>query len=110
VTHSAVRRFAAVCAVLLVVDWALGVLCARGVLPLWVFLLANLPLGVLYVGLELTWTGTRYVVLGRTVGEMTSLAVFLGVVVGQSLLCFGLLQRLWTSRRPREHRAAGDVA
>ena len=93
VTPKRLRNLGLVLLGLLAIDWTLGVLIARGQLPLWTFAVANFPFGLLHVGLESTWTGMRYNVAGHTVGDGASLAVFLFVVLAQGLCYFVLLER-----------------
>jgi hypothetical protein len=93
-TPKRLRNLTIVLLALLAIDWTLGVLITRGQLPLWTFAVANFPFGLLHVGLESTWTGTSYVVAGRTVGDVTSLTVMLFVVLAQGLLYFAVLERL----------------
>lgn len=92
------RRLGAVFGIVLLVDWALGVLCASGHLPHWVFLLLNLPFGALYVLMESSWVGTHYELWGWRFGDLGSLVVFLFVVIAQSLLYF-LAWRMVRGRR-----------
>jgi len=94
------RRWVAVALVVLIVDWIVGAMCASGTLPHWVFLLFNIPFGALYVWMESSWVGTHYEWLGQTVSDAGSLAVFLFVVVAQSLLCFALYECLRKKRCP----------
>lgn len=91
------RRLGTFFGIVLVMDWALGVLCASGHLPHWVFLLLNLPFGGLYVLMESSWVGTHYELLGWRFGDLGSLAVFLFVVIAQSLLYF----QAWRTVRGR---------
>lgn len=92
------REFGVVLGTVLLMDWALGVLCASGHLPHWVFLLLNLPFGALYVLMESSWVGTHYELWGWRFGDLGSLAVFLFVVIAQSLLNF-LAWRMVRGRR-----------
>jgi len=98
------REFGVVLGTVLLMDWALGVLCASGHLPHWVFLLFNLPFGGLYVLMESSWVGTHYELWGWRFGDLGSLAVFLFVVVAQSLLYF----QAW--RMARERKRASSAA
>jgi hypothetical protein len=92
------RNLMLIVAALLAVDWTLGVLVTRQALPLWTFLIPNLPFGLLYVAVESTWNGTRYDLWGHTMSDVTSLALFLFVVLAQAVLYFVLLER-WIRRR-----------
>ena len=96
-TRHGARNLMLIVATLLAVDWTLGVLITRQALPLWTFLIPNLPFGLLYTAVESTWNGTRYDLWGHTLSDATSLALFLFVVVAQGLLYFALLE--WRSRR-----------
>ncbi len=80
-----------------ILDWVLGGLCASGALPAWAFLPLNIPFGALYVWMESSWVGTRYEMLGRTVGDAGSLILFLFVVLAQSLCYFAFFE--WILRR-----------
>jgi len=73
-------------------------------LPLWVFLLANVPFGGVYVWMESSWVGTRYVMLGHNVGDGVSLLISAGVVLAQG----GLYSFLW-SRWQRTHHYAKET-
>ncbi len=92
------RRLVLITAIVLIVDWLLGALCASGILPLWVFLLFNIPFGTLYVLLESSWMGNHYEVPGSTVSDIGSAVVFLMTVLGQSLAYTLLYQ--WLHRKP----------
>jgi len=91
-------------AALLVLDWFLGVQIVAGRLPLWSFLIPNIPFGALHVWLESSWTGTQYQWLGMTLGDMASLVIFLGVVFAQSLLYSFMLEAI-----RKKHQAARTV-
>jgi hypothetical protein len=78
------RHLAVIGIAMLVLDWIMGVMCASGTMPHWVFLLFNLPFGALYVWMESSWTGTHYELLGFTFGDIGSGVVFLFVVMAQS--------------------------
>lgn len=82
---------------LLVVDWVLGAAQARGVIPLWVFLVPNFPMGLPYVWLESQWAGTAYMVNGQPVSEVYSFVLLLAAVVLQSILYWVL----WEARLRR---------
>jgi hypothetical protein len=77
---------------LLALDWLIGFLITSDLLPLWVFLLPNLPFGAFYVWMESSWVGTRYEILGHRIGDTTALLVFSFTVIAQSLLYFALLE------------------
>ncbi len=98
------RNLALIAGTLLALDWLIGVLCASGILPPWVFFLPNIPFGALYVWLESSWVGTHYEILGHIVGDIESLAVFLFIVVAQSLLYFALLEQ-WMKKRTETYAA-----
>ena len=92
------KQFLVIILATVAIDWVLGAMCASGVLPLWMFFLANVPFGGIIVWMESSWTGTRYVMLGHTVGDGVSLLIFAGVVLAQG--CFySFLWNLW--RKPR---------
>ena len=67
-----------------IIDWILGALCASGIIPSWVYLVANFPFGGLYVWMESSWVGTHYVMLGWNVGDFGSLVIFGITVLGQA--------------------------
>ena len=78
--------------IVLILDWTLGVMCASGILPHWVFLLFNIPFGAMYVWMESSWAGTHYQMLGHTFGDIGSGVVFLLTVIAQSLGYFALYE------------------
>lgn len=83
---------------LLVLDWVLGALITSGALPSWLYLLANLPFGIVYVWTEAHWVGTYYEIGGRIVQESVIAAAQLAAVGVQAVLYFGLWL-LWKQRR-----------
>jgi len=85
-------------------DWFLGVMCAWGIFPLWVFLIFNIPFGAGYVWMESSWDGGHYRMLGLNFTEFGSLIVFLIVVAAQSLFYFALYKAL---RKMRGKKAVG---
>jgi hypothetical protein len=98
------RPFAIIGAGVFLFDWFLGVMCAWGIFPLWVFFIFNIPFGAVYVWMESSWTGNQYRMLGLSFTEFGSLVVFLVVVLGQSLVYFALLQ--WWKKIRRKKTAA----
>jgi hypothetical protein len=96
------RHLAVIGAVVLILDWMLGVMCASGILPHWVFLLFNIPFGTLYVWMESSWAGTHYQMLGYTFDDIGSGVVFLFTVMAQSLCYFAFYE--W--RRNKHDRKA----
>ena len=95
------RNLVVIGVAVLILDWILGAMCASGALPHWVFLLFNIPFGVLYVWMESSWVGTHYEMLGYTFGDVGSLIVFLFVVAAQSL-CYFALHEWWRKKRCRK--------
>ncbi len=86
--------------VMLVVDWALGVLHVAGITPLWTFLVFNFPFGLPFVWLESHWTRTQYLLgPGQTVSDGWSLVIWFCGVLAQAWL-YSLLYGWWRSRRP----------
>jgi hypothetical protein len=69
---------------MLVVDWVFGMATACGTLPLWTFIVPNIPFGLVHVWFESQWTGSRYVVAGRTVTEAYAMLVFPSVILLQA--------------------------
>ncbi|GEM_PF-3184993 len=55
--------------VLTVLDWILGSLIVRDMLPAWAMLLANPPFGYVYVYTESLWMSGNYVLNGQIIGE-----------------------------------------
>ncbi len=89
------RRYGLIALSLLVIDWALGALHATGVLPLWSFLVLNLPFGLPFVWLESHWVGTHYSVAGQNVSEVWSFVAFFFSVLAQAGLYSWLLGLRW---------------
>jgi hypothetical protein len=84
--------------VLLVIDWILGVFVVQRILPNWVYLLANIPFGVVYVWTESQWVGSQYQVLGRAVSEPWIGIAQLSAVGAQALVYFGIWE-VWSRKR-----------
>lgn len=82
------RTFCIFFTIVLVVDWALGVLCARNLAPDWLFLITNVPFGFIHSAIEATWTGGQYILLGLTLREEQVNVIYLTMVVAQSCLYF----------------------
>lgn len=80
-----------ICCSTFIGDWILGVLCVYKIIPLWVYLIFNIPFGGLYVWMESSWVGTHYVMLGHTVGDTASLLI----AVISIFLQAGLYCLLW---------------
>ncbi|MFB3895048.1 MAG: hypothetical protein ACE14V_01980 [bacterium] len=72
-------------------DWILGVLCVYKIIPLWFYLIFNIPFGGLYVWMKSSWVGTHYVMLGQNVGDLGSLFIFTISALSQA----GLYCLLW---------------
>lgn len=90
--------------VLLAIDWLLGVTTAARVVPYWVFFLANIPFGAVYIWFEAQWTGSNYVIAGQIVDEIWSFVVFLAVILAQASLYFAILNS-WKNRRNQRQSA-----
>ena len=84
--------------VLLVIDWILGVFVVRRILPNWVYLLANIPFGVVYVWTESQWVGSQYRVLGHAVSESLIGFAQLSAVGAQALVYYGIWE-VWSRKR-----------
>jgi hypothetical protein len=84
--------------VLLVIDWILGVFVAQGILPNLVYLLANIPFGVVYVWTESQWVGSQYQVFSRAVSESRIGIAQLSAVGTQALVYFGIWEVLSRKR------------
>ena len=84
--------------VLLMIDWILGVFVAHGILPNWVYLLANIPFGIVYVWTESQWVGSQYQVLGHAVSESWIGIAQLSAVGAQALVYFGIWE-VWSRKR-----------
>ena len=95
--------YAVIVVATLVVDWSLGMLCASGVAPLWTFLVANFPFGGVYVWMESSWSGTHYVMLGETVGDVGSLIIWAAVAFAQAGL-YCVLWHLFTARKQKSYK------
>jgi hypothetical protein len=95
-----IKRYVFIALAMLVIDWALGVLHVAGVVPLWSFLVFNLPFGVPFVWLEAHWAGTQYTVGGQSINETWSLVAFSFSVLAQAGL-YSLLLGCWR----RKHAA-----
>lgn len=86
-------------------DWGLGMLIVRGVLPAWLMAVANLPFGLVYVWTEAQWAGGNYVFDGRVVGEDLVMAAQCLALGAQVLVYYGAwLVWQWF----RQKRAAAD--
>ena len=93
---------------LLVLDWILGVLIVRRILPGWLYLIANMPLGIVYVWTEAQWSGGHYQILGMTFDDLSGVQE--AAVYAQALVYSGFW-RLWVTRRRRAPTPAhGDAA
>ena len=90
--------FFLIAGVLLVIDWILGVCIVQRILPNWVYLLANMPFGGIYVWTESQWTGNQYQILGRAVNESWISLAQLLAVGAQALVYFGIWE-LWKGKR-----------
>jgi hypothetical protein len=89
--------FIVITAIVLLVDWILGVLGAFGPIFKWIFLIFNIPFGAIYVWMESSWEGTHYLMLGHRVGDFGSLFIFLFVVLAQSCVYFAVYE--WIKKR-----------
>ncbi len=93
------KRYLLFLPVMLAVDWVLGALHVAHIIPLWVFLVFNLPFGLPFVWLESHWTGTQYLLgAGQTVGDGWSLVIWCCGVLAQAWL-YSVLYGWWRSRR-----------
>ena len=90
--------FVLIAVVVLGLDWVLGVLSMKQVVPLYVFAVANIPFGLPHVWMESHWMGAHYEIGGAVVSEMWSFVTFFGTVSGQSVAYF-LVWRYWRKRR-----------
>ncbi|MFB3895582.1 MAG: hypothetical protein ACE14V_04690 [bacterium] len=68
----------------IIIDWILGALCATKLLPIWIYLIANLPFGGLYVWMVSSWNGTNTVMLGHRIGDIEGLVIFGIAILSQS--------------------------
>ncbi len=94
------KRYLLFLPVMLAVDWVLGALHVAHIIPLWAFLVFNLPFGLPFVWLESHWTGTQYLLgAGQTVGDGWSLVIWSCGVLAQAWL-YSVLYGWWRSRRP----------
>ena len=84
--------------VLLVIDWILGVFVVHGILPSWVYLLANIPFRAVYIWTESLWVGSQYQVLGHAVSESLIAIAQLSAVGAQALVYFGIWE-VWSRKR-----------
>ena len=80
----------AIMAAVIVMDWILGMLIVRAILPSWLFVLANFPFGFIYTWTEAHWVGTHYEIGGRLIGENVINIAQLGAVVLQAFLYYGM--------------------
>ena len=92
--------FVIISTVLLIVDWILGIGCATHVLPLFVFLIFNIPFGAAYVFLESCWKGNRYELGGEIISEITVAAIEFGAIFAQAIVYY-ILWHIWQRRRAR---------
>ena len=83
---------------LFVIDWILGMCIVQKIFPQWVYLLANMPFGVIYVLTESQWMGNQYQILGRAVNESWIYLAQLLAVGTQALVYFGIWER-WKGKR-----------
>jgi hypothetical protein len=79
------RRFAVILPVLLLLDWVIGGMTVAGLLPKWVFAVANVPFGIVNVWFESHWTGNQYL-FGHPVSDGVSLLIFVTVIIAQAIL------------------------
>jgi len=99
------RPFAIIGAGVFLFDWFLGVMCAWGIFPLWVFFIFNIPFGAGYVWMESSYEGDHSRMLGLNIGDFGSLIVFLIVIAAQSLFYFALYECLRScAGKKRTHR------
>ncbi|MCX6565946.1 MAG: hypothetical protein NTW38_05915 [Candidatus Aminicenantes bacterium] len=85
-----------VAALVLLVDWILGIFSSFGLAKL-IFLIFNIPFGVFYVWMESSWVGDYSYMLGLKIGEFGGLLVFLFVVLAQSLVYLAIYE--WIKRK-----------
>ena len=97
------RHFTVIGAGVFLLDWFLGIMCAWGIFPLWVFFVFNVPFGAIYVWMESSYEGDYSRMLGLNIGEFGSLIVFMIIVVAQSLFYFALYELM---RKMRGKKAA----
>ena len=102
-----VATFVLIAGGLLVADWILGMLVVRRVLHKWVYLLANIPFGLVYVWTESLWVGSSYQWLGHAVSESLISVAQLAAVGAQALVYYGLWE-LWSRKRDSASRLGRD--
>ena len=93
--------FALLLIALLVIDWIAGVLITHDVLPIWVYVILNVPFGIVYVLSRFLWTGVRYELLGQPIAGMWISAVQLLAVIAQAVVYW----LVWRWLRQRNRRA-----
>ena len=93
-----VAAFFLIAGSLLVIDWILGVLIVQRTLPNWVYLLANLPFGVVYVWTESQWVVNHYQILGRSVNDLWIALAQFSAVGAQALVYLGIWELLKRKR------------
>jgi hypothetical protein len=75
-------------------EWMMGMLIVRGILPPWLYVLANFPFGFIYTWTEAHWVATHYEIGRRLVDELVINLAQLGGVAAQALLYYGVW-RFW---------------
>ena len=93
-----IRRYLIIFAILLVADYALAVLHTYRLVPLWTFLAANFPFGVIYVWFEAHWTGTQYRIGDKVISELWPFWTFFPIVFAQAWVYY-LAVGLWFNKR-----------
>lgn len=93
------KRYILFLSVVLAVDWVLGALQIAHIIPMWVFLVLNIPFGLPFVWLESHWTGTQYLLgAGQSVSDGWSLVIWFCGVLAQAWL-YSVLYGWWRARR-----------
>jgi hypothetical protein len=85
---------------LLLIDWVLGVLVLHGFMPDWVYLLVNIPFGLIYLGTRLLWTGIRYELFGQALPTtLISLIQIIAVIAQAIVYWYAVRWFSWRKRR-----------
>ena len=90
--------FFVIFAVVFLADWILGVLSSAGPVFKWIFLVFNIPFGVIYVWMESSYVGDTAYLLGARIGEFGGLLIFIFIVLAQSLVYLFLYERVIKKR------------
>lgn len=93
-----VITFLVILGILLVIDFILGMLIVHKYLPRWIFLLANIPFGAVYVWTESLWVGSYYQLNGQAVRESV-IGIAQMSSLGAQVIFYFVIWEIWSRKR-----------